>query len=138
MELFTEDGTRQRIFDLAHAHGVRVVCSSHDFDKTPPRQEMVDRLCRMQALGADIAKLAVMPRSRQDVAALLAATAEMAELHPQTPVITMSMGALGQISRMAGGTFGSAATFAAAGSASAPGQPTLEDVRAMLALLEGR
>lgn len=138
VELFTEDGTRQRIFDLAHAHGVRVVCSSHDFDKTPPRQEMVDRLCRMQALGADIAKLAVMPRSRQDVAALLAATAEMAELHPQTPVITMSMGALGQISRMAGGTFGSAATFAAAGSASAPGQPALEDVRAMLALLEGR
>ena len=73
----------------------------------------------MQALGADIAKLAVMPRSRQDVAALLAVTAEMAELHPQTPVITMSMGAPGQISRVAGGAFRSAATFAAAGSTSA-------------------
>lgn len=138
VELFTEDGARQRIFDLAHAHGVRIVCSSHDFDKTPPREEMAGRLCRMQALGADIAKLAVMPRSRQDVAALLAVTAEMTELHPQTPVITMSMGALGQISRVAGGAFGSAATFAAAGSTSAPGQLALEDVRTLLALLEDR
>lgn len=138
VELFTEDTIRQRIFDLAHTHGVKIVCSSHDFEKTPPRQEMVDRLCRMQALGADIAKLAVMPQNRRDVAELLCATAEMTELHPQTPVITMSMGSLGQISRVAGGVLGSAATFAAVGSASAPGQLALGDARTLLSLLEHR
>ena len=50
----------------------------------------------MQQAGADLPKLAVMPRSRTDVLELLAATAEMTDLHPETPVITMSMGALGR------------------------------------------
>ncbi len=41
-------------------------------------------------------------QSRTDVLELLAATAEMADLHPETPVITMSMGTLGAVSRLAG------------------------------------
>lgn len=136
VELFTEDAARATVFACAKRCGVKVVCSSHDFAKTPPKEEMVSRLCRMRQLGADIAKLAVMPRSRSDVAALLAATAEMTDQHPDTPVITMSMGPLGQVSRVAGGALGSAATFAAAGRASAPGQLALEEVRAALAILE--
>ena len=78
----------------AHAAGVKVVCSSHDFQKTPPRAELVERMLRMQQAGADLPKLAVMPTCRTDVLELLAATAEMADHHPETPVITMSMGAL--------------------------------------------
>ena len=135
-ELFTEAAVLHNIITTAHTHGLAVVCSSHDFAKTPPKDEMVARLCRMQALGADIAKLAVMPHSRSDVAALRAATAEMADLHPQPPVITMSMGALGQVSRVAGASLGSCATFACAGAASAPGQMSLVDARAALSALE--
>ena len=136
VELFTPAPSRSYILSCAKQHGVKTVCSSHDFAKTPPKEEMVSRLCRMQQLGADIAKLAVMPNSRSDVAALLAATAEMTELHPETPVITMSMGALGQASRLAGGALGSCATFAAAGKSSAPGQVALSDVRSVLRILE--
>lgn len=110
----------------AHAHGVKVVCSSHDFTQTPSREEMVSRLCAMQAAGADLPKLAVMPQSRRDVLALLEATAEMADFHPETPVITMSMGALGGVSRICGEAMGSAMTFACAGKASAPGQIELD------------
>lgn len=137
LELFTEEAARGRILRLAHQCSVKVVCSSHDFSRTPPREEMLARLCRMQALGADVAKLAVMPRSRRDVVDLLAVTAEMADLHPQTPVITMSMGPLGQVSRVAGGLLGSAATFAALGSVSAPGQLSLQEARAALNILAG-
>ena len=43
-----------------------------------------------------------MPQSRADVLELLAATAEMADRHPETPIITMSMGALGAVSRLSG------------------------------------
>ena len=43
-----------------------------------------------------------MPQSRADVLELLAATAEMADRHPETPIITMSMGALGVVSRLSG------------------------------------
>ena len=110
----------------ALAHGVKVVCSSHDFAQTPSREEMVSRLCAMQAAGADLPKLAVMPQNRRDVLSLLEATAEMADLHPETPVITMSMGALGGVSRICGEAMGSAMTFACAGKASAPGQIELD------------
>ncbi len=56
---------------------------------------MVTRLTAMQQTGADLPKLAVAELA-SDVLELLAATAEMAEQHPETPVITMSMGALVQ------------------------------------------
>ena len=77
-------------------------------------------------------KLAVMPQSRTDVLELLAATAEMADRHPETPIITMSMGALGAVSRLSGEALGSAMTFANPGQASAPGQVSLEVVNEVL------
>ena len=120
------------LVEQAHTAGVPVVCSSHDFAKTPPRAELVERMVQMQQAGADLPKLAVMPQSRIDVLELLAATAEMAEHHPETPVITMSMGALGAVSRLAGEAFGSAMTFANPGTASAPGQVGLDVVNAVL------
>ena len=86
----------------------------------------------MQQAGADLPKLAVMPRCRTDVLELLAATAEMADQHPETPVITMSMGTLGAVSRLAGEAFGSAMTFANPGQASAPGQVSLDIVNEVL------
>ena len=136
LEFFTAGADLPGLIADAHTAGAVVVCSSHDFQKTPPRAELVDRMVRMQQAGADLPKLAVMPRSRTDVLTLLAATAEMADCHPDTPVITMSMGALGAISRLAGEAFGSAMTFANPGTASAPGQIPLDVVNAALECLK--
>ena len=121
-----------RLFEEAHTAGAAVVCSSHNFHKTPPRAELVSRMVAMQQAGADLPKLAVMPQSRTDVLELLAATAEMADRHPETPIITMSMGALGAVSRLSGEALGSAMTFANPGQASAPGQVSLEVVNEVL------
>ena len=132
IEFFTAGADLPALIEQAHSAGVAVVCSSHDFAKTPPRAELVSRMVQMQQAGADLPKLAVMPRCRSDVLELLAATAEMADHHPETPVITMSMGALGAVSRLAGETFGSAMTFANPGQASAPGQVSLDIVNEVL------
>lgn len=132
IEFFPNRETLPERIAQAHAAGVAVVCSSHDFQKTPPKAELVSRMVAMQQAGADLPKLAVMPRSRTDVLELLSATAEMADLHPETPVITMSMGALGGVSRLCGEAFGSAMTFANPGTASAPGQIPLEVVNTVL------
>lgn len=132
LELLPTGNALPHLIEMAHRQGVRVVCSSHDFNKTPSQAEMVARLVQMQAAGADIAKLAVMPQSRADLLALLAATAEMADLHPETPVITISMGALGAVSRVCGEAMGSAMTFACAGKSSAPGQIELEEMNRIL------
>lgn len=132
IEFFTAGADLPLLVEQAHTAGVPVVCSSHDFHKTPPRAELVHRMVAIQQAGADLPKVAVMPQSRTDVLELLAATAEMAEHHPETPVITMSMGALGAVSRLAGETFGSAMTFANPGQASAPGQVSLDIVNEVL------
>ena len=89
VEAFTESGAAEKIIEEAHSAGVRVIASNHDFYKTPSREEIISRLVKMQDMGADIAKIAVMPQSRKDVLTLLAATEEMVSGHAQIPVITM-------------------------------------------------
>ena len=42
-----------------------MIASNHDFQKTPPKEEIVSRLCFMQECGADIVKIAVMPQSKK-------------------------------------------------------------------------
>ena len=121
--------------ERAHERGVKVVASSHDFEKTPNVGEMVDRLCRMQRAGADLLKIAVMPKDPGDVLTLLAATWQMRECYASQPVITMAMGGKGVISRMAGEIFGSALTFGSAGKASAPGQVKAEELKGVLRML---
>lgn len=132
IEFFPTSNALPRLIEQAHAAGLKVICSSHDFQKTPLRSELVARMVAMQNAGADLPKLAVMPTCRADVLELLAATAEMADHHPETPVITMSMGALGAVSRLCGEAFGSAMTFANPGQASAPGQVPLDIVNIVL------
>ena len=132
IEFFPNRTALSSLIRQAHASGVKVICSSHDFQKTPPRAELVARMVAMQQAGADLPKLAVMPTCRTDVLELLSATTEMADHHPETPVITMSMGALGAVSRLCGEAFGSAMTFANPGTASAPGQVGLDVVNSVL------
>lgn len=135
VEVFSGDDAVKNIIQTAHAHGVKVIASNHDFEGTPAREELVARLCKMQDLGADILKIAVMPQSRSDVLTLLSVTEEMSSLHTSRPVITMSMGRTGTLSRLCGEVFGSAVTFASFGKVSAPGQIAIEDLKAGLRLL---
>ena len=77
VEAFTGDDVVERIISAAHAAGVFVIASNHDFEKTPPREEIVSRLCKMQDQGADILKIALMPQCRADVLTLMDATRDM-------------------------------------------------------------
>ena len=135
VEVFTGDDIVKEIVKNAHACGVKVVASNHDFDKTPEKAEIVKRLRKMQELDADIPKIAVMPNCKKDVLTLLSATEEMYTEYADRPIITMSMAGTGVISRLCGEVFGSALTFGAAKKASAPGQMGVEDLKIVLELL---
>ena len=135
VELFTGDREVSEIVNFAHENEVKVVMSNHDFDKTPAKEEIVKRLCKMQELGADLPKIAVMPQTTSDVLTLLCATDEMVTKYADRPIITMSMAGLGVISRIAGETFGSALTFGAAKAASAPGQVPVKELNNVLKLM---
>ena len=119
---------------LLQLHGCRVIASSHDFESMPSVEDMRNRLLSMEELGADAAKLAVMPCEEQEVLNLMQATLQ-ADREMRIPVITMSMGELGAVSRMSGRLTGSAVTFASAGTASAPGQIPVEKMSELLEIL---
>lgn len=116
-------------------HKVTVIGSYHDFAKTPPAAEITKRLVLMRRLGADIPKMAVMPQKQEDVLALMAATWEGKKMLDPVPVITMSMGGMGLISRVTGESFGSAVTFGCMGKPSAPGQIEAEQLQQVLRIL---
>ncbi|MCL2422958.1 MAG: type I 3-dehydroquinate dehydratase [Micrococcales bacterium] len=121
---------------VAAAHDVEavVVGSSHDTTGTPPAEQIVSRLVTMAAAGVDVCKVAITPHTPDDVLTLLAAT-WTASRRLEQPLITMAMGPLGVTSRLAGETFGSAATFGTVGPASAPGQVDAVALRQVVELV---
>ena len=135
IELFNDEAQIRALVDDAHAAGVKVIMSNHDFHKTPAQEDIIYRLRRMQDLGADLPKIAVMPQSPQDVLTLLAATLTMKEKYATRPLITMSMGKSGGVSRVTGRLFGSAMTFGTVGQASAPGQIAIAKLREVMDIL---
>ena len=118
--------------------GVRVIASHHDFQGTPDDRILRMLLDQMRQGGADVAKLAVMPQRADDVLRLMKVTNDMKQRYPALPLVTMSMGSLGVISRVAGEAFGSCITFGADGDVSAPGQMQADRLEMVLeALHEG-
>lgn len=135
VEIFTGDESVYDMINEIHRNNCKVIASNHDFEKTPAKEVIISRLCKMQDMGADVLKIAVMPQSKKDVLTLLAATEEMVTEYAKCPVVTMSMSGLGSISRISGEVFGSCMTFGSGETASAPGQIEADKLRLLLDIL---
>jgi 3-dehydroquinate dehydratase-1 len=127
-ELANPPELRECVRKVSRANGVAMILSYHNFRTTPDAAALVATFADAERCGADIAKVAVMPRSPEDVLTLLGAIWQSSEVLG-IPVIGMSMGSLGAVSRIACGTFGSALTFAVGESSSAPGQIPIEKLQ---------
>ena len=134
-ELSQAAENRAKLRSASRAHGVAMIMSYHNFKSTPGGAELVDKIVAAEREGADIAKVAVMPQTRGDVLVLLEATLAASE-RVEIPLITMSMGGLGAMTRLCGWIYGSALTFAVGKSSSAPGQIPVEDLRAAMKTLQ--
>jgi len=132
VELFRCGDKIAELVNAIHDRNGLVIMSNHDFHATPEKTEIVSRLRKMQDAGGDLLKIAVMPQSTHDVIMLMDATNEMATKYGQKPLVTMSMGGLGAMSRLAGEVFGSSMTFGSAGKASAPGQIPVSELKICL------
>lgn len=128
IELFHDEDRISKLVKLAHDYDLTVVMSNHDFDKVPGEDVIEFRLKKMATLDADIPKLACMPHDARDVLHLLNVTNKVHHKLDK-PIITMAMGDLGKVSRIAGQVFGSCLSFGAVGKSSAPGQLSIDDLR---------
>ncbi|EPF6153791.1 type I 3-dehydroquinate dehydratase [Acinetobacter baumannii] len=131
VEMFRDQKVVSEIVQKAHQKKVLVVMSNHDFQKTPSQDEIEKRLLKQDQMGADILKIAVMPKSKQDVFTLMNATLKVSQ-QTTKPLLTMSMGQLGTISRVAIANMGGSYSFGMIGQASAPGQIDVTKLKQIL------
>ena len=135
IEMFRDAKQVDKLTQIAHQKNVLVIMSNHDFQKTPDQTEIVKRLLAQDQMGADILKIAVMPQSKADVFTLMNATLEVSQ-HTQKPLLTMSMGQLGKITRIATANMGGNLSFGMIGEASAPGQIDVTQLKQFLKVVQ--
>lgn len=134
-EMANDGANIAQVREAAKANGIKLVLSFHNFSFTPGLETLLGKFLLADQLGADVAKVAVMPRDMDDVLTLLTATRE-ASKKLRIPLISMSMGPFGSITRMIGGVFGSALSFAVGAASSAPGQVPIEDLNTVLRIVK--
>lgn len=135
IELISGKNNIKEIKEAADKHNVRLILSYHNFYETPSVEFILDKIRQQILSGACIAKIAVMSKTEEDVLNLLSATLKARREMSDIPLITMSMGSLGVISRIAGGIFGSDLTFGSGEKTSAPGQIPVGELRANMKVL---
>lgn len=135
VELFWEVPVMERLICKIQQVGKKVIASNHHFEGTPKQEVLEEILRKMEESPADMRKLAVMPRKEEEVLELLSATLQGSRTG-EKPLITMSMGKMGAVSRICGELFGSCVTFGTAGQESAPGQMGIRELRSFLRALQ--
>lgn len=125
------DHDATRVAAHARDHGASVVVSTHDFESTPDREAIADRLGRACDHG-DVGKMAATAHSSDDVLAMLGATRELANADER--VATMCMGEAGRHSRVVAPIYGSKIGYAPVDpeAATAPGQYDLATLRSLI------
>ncbi len=101
---------RDELISLAKSHRVKVICSFHDYDKTPPESMMLSKISQMKKIGADIGKIAVEAHSIEDCKLVLDLIPRSAQTGFQ--LIAFSTGELGSFTRLLGPIYGSFLTYA--------------------------
>ena len=116
----------RKVVSLAHEHHKRVIISSHFLQDTPKDLGLIFK--RSLSLKADIVKIAAKAQSFDDVMTMLTFTRR----HHQHPLITMSLGPLGAISRLILPGAGSMYSYAFLKKPTASGQVDVVTLKAHL------
>ena len=113
----------------------KCLLSFHELEKTPPLDKMKAIVQKELAAGADICKVITTAQRFGDSLAVLQLIAEF----PKTKIISFAMGPLGLASRILCPLVGGYLTYASIeeGKASAPGQITVRDLRAIYEMMAG-
>jgi len=119
------------IVDKAHAKGVKVMGSFHDFQATPGEDVLRGAIGFGQPAGLDAVKIATYLNSQTDLIRLLQITGEAHRLR----LSSMGMGPWGRISRLVLAKAGSLLNYGFIGESNAPGQWPAARLKELLAEL---
>lgn len=134
VELNTGEELRDSLVDAARQAGVKSIVSYHDFNSTPPDEEIARLSKKIFECGADIAKIACMPQTEEDVARMML----MLSRQEKEKAIFLSMGEKGKLSRVMSHALGGFLTYGYLGGVAAgPGQLSVSDLKSIYGLIWG-
>jgi 3-dehydroquinate dehydratase-1 len=134
-ELINEKADILFLRDISERNKVKMILSYHNFDLTPGHSVLIEKCKAAETLGADLVKIAVMSVKLDDVLLLLQVTQDAGKVI-DIPLVTISMGKYGAITRMFGFVFGSTITFGMGQNSSAPGQIPVEELRSVIEIIK--
>lgn len=121
IEFFKYEDIVDHLVKKAKDKDIAVLLSVHDMEDTPHFEEMMATYQAMIAQGGEILKIAYMPKNGRDVLSVLSAVHDARQAF-DVPVVGISMGDTGRITRLAGGVFGSCLMYSYLEDAAAEGQ----------------
>ncbi len=127
IELLKDKINNFELIEHAHNNHIKVVMSYHNFNKTDEIDVLKQYMDTMEVMGADIAKIAVMPRCKEDVVNLINLSMQLSS-YMSIGIVVIAMGELGKITRVIGDMIGSYMTFASLSCAVAPGQLSIDEI----------
>ena len=132
VEFETDFGFKQEIITVALSKKCDVIISYHNFTSTPSREQLRIIVSQSFDMGAHVAKIACMCQKAEDNASLLSV------YEPGKRIVSVGMGELGKISRIAAPFLGAEFTFASATDefATAPGQISYTKLRTIIEMLK--
>ncbi len=110
--------------DYLELASIPTLVSWHDFEKTPPNDELVDMIMEMR-LYSNYVKVVTTAKSVDDSVRLLSLYESIIGLHP----IIFAMGEAGVMTRVLCALYGAPYTYATVEKAFAPGQLTIAQMR---------
>lgn len=126
-----------RLADAVRSHGgrTRLIVSHHDLAGTPSARTLAARVKACRALGADVVKIVTLANRAEDNLRVLEILPQAREMGQD--IVAFCMGEMGRLSRVAAPLLGSCWSYASLekGAASAPGQLTVAEMRAVLGML---
>ena len=131
IEIEAPKSQQEALIQLAREYDCRIIISYHNFKETPGLKELYKIADDCYALGADVAKLAVMNNSKQDAARILSLYSM------DKAIVALGMRVDGKITRITAPLLGAEFTFAAMdeGDATAPGQIRYSEMKKLTELL---
>ena len=129
IELAAKAPVRDAVIAAAHARGIPVILSHHNFETTPSRVALDEKASAAWEAGADYFKVAATCQNLDEVQRLAAFTLDNRDRN----IVTIGMGPAGTLSRVFFPALGSKITYTFLGEATAPGQLDCETTLAHMA-----
>lgn len=133
IEIDADDDFMEKIKAACRKKDCKLIISYHNYENTPPLEELKALVSTCFSFGADVAKIACQVDCEADAARILSLYDFDSQANTEKKIVAIGMGEKGKITRPAALLLGAPFTYAAlaAGRETAPGQltkQTLEDI----------